>query len=270
MGKRPMFKKNQEHSSEYPKVRIVQWGPRPRKETRSDEQSKGKFVESQQMGFLLHNDGSQAALSIQLEKTELICSPEEKILISSPKVNVGALDDVFLPVRVNKAKPPLGNYNFIGALARYCDRTHEGELTWFYTLELPICLTYHDWQGSQYRVKSNLTFKRLRPTGIISFDVESIEPLNSNASRDKSLRGFAGLKDKEISSYIAGAPLTVRQRDCAHLRYGYDLTITEIAERLEISRATVQEHLAAATKKIQNSQDNTKSARRIRVTTLTE
>jgi DNA-binding CsgD family transcriptional regulator len=82
--------------------------------------------------------------------------------------------------------------------------------------------------------------------------------------RESSKKGFAGLEDLERNPYIEAAPLTDRQKDCAHLKWSYGLTDTQIAQRLGISRATVQEHLDAAKKKIGHSQQNAKRSRGIK------
>jgi biotin operon repressor len=80
-------------------------------------------------------------------------------------------------------------------------------------------------------------------------------------------KGLPKLEEMDISAYLDGAPLTERQKDCALLKWGYRLSDTDIAQRLGISRATVQEHLEAARKKIGYTQENAKRGRGIKSTT---
>jgi DNA-binding CsgD family transcriptional regulator len=60
-------------------------------------------------------------------------------------------------------------------------------------------------------------------------------------------------KKTDLSNYFDQAKLTDRQRDCASFKHEYGLTVTEIAERLGVSRKTVDEHLTAAERRIQSS-----------------
>jgi DNA-binding CsgD family transcriptional regulator len=72
-------------------------------------------------------------------------------------------------------------------------------------------------------------------------------------------------RQTDLSQYMDGARLTERQRDCFSLRLEYGLTITAIAERLEINRKTVDEHIEAAKRKIditrKQDRDDAKKAR---------
>lgn len=60
-------------------------------------------------------------------------------------------------------------------------------------------------------------------------------------------------KKTNLSNYFDQAGLTDRQHECASLKHEYGLTVTEIAERLGLSRKTVDEHLAAAEYRIESS-----------------
>jgi predicted DNA binding protein len=60
-------------------------------------------------------------------------------------------------------------------------------------------------------------------------------------------------KKTDLSKYFNQAGLTDRQRECASLRHEYALTVTAIAERLGLSRKTVDEHLVAAERRIESS-----------------
>lgn len=73
-------------------------------------------------------------------------------------------------------------------------------------------------------------------------------------------------KTTDLSKYLEGAGLTDRQRECFSLKFEYELTVSEIASRLGISRKTVDEHIAAAQRRIGWSQINErKKASRARV-----
>ena len=58
-------------------------------------------------------------------------------------------------------------------------------------------------------------------------------------------------KRMDLSDYLDQARLTDRQRECASLRHEYGFTVTAIADRLGVSRPTVDEHLEAAERKIE-------------------
>ena len=70
-------------------------------------------------------------------------------------------------------------------------------------------------------------------------------------------KGFDGLgqKQTDLSQYIDASDLTDRQRDCSSMRWEYRLPLTEIARRLGRNRSTVEEHLAAARKRLQHDQN---------------
>jgi len=57
-------------------------------------------------------------------------------------------------------------------------------------------------------------------------------------------------KCTDLSNYFDQAPLTERQRECMSLRFEYELTLSDIAERLNLNRKTVDEHIAAAERKL--------------------
>lgn len=44
--------------------------------------------------------------------------------------------------------------------------------------------------------------------------------------------------------------MTERQRECMSLKFEYELTVSEIAERLDLNRTTVDEHIVAAERKL--------------------
>jgi hypothetical protein len=56
-------------------------------------------------------------------------------------------------------------------------------------------------------------------------DNSAREP-SDKPGRESSKKGFAGLEDLERNPYIEAAPLTDRQKDCAHLKWSYGLTDT--------------------------------------------
>lgn len=58
-------------------------------------------------------------------------------------------------------------------------------------------------------------------------------------------------KQTDLSNYFDQAQLTERQRECASLKLEYGMTVTDIADRLGITRKTVDEHLEAAERKIE-------------------
>jgi DNA-binding CsgD family transcriptional regulator len=65
-------------------------------------------------------------------------------------------------------------------------------------------------------------------------------------------------KKQDLSVYFDRAPLTERQRECLSLRLEYGLTVSQIAERLGITRKVVDEHIEAATRKLDNARVNDK------------
>jgi DNA-binding CsgD family transcriptional regulator len=60
-------------------------------------------------------------------------------------------------------------------------------------------------------------------------------------------------KQTDLSRYLEETELTDRQRECFSLKFEYGLTVTAIAERLQIARATVDEHIDAAERRLQLS-----------------
>lgn len=77
-------------------------------------------------------------------------------------------------------------------------------------------------------------------------------------------RDFEGLSEKQVSLYIADAPLTDMQSKCARLKWDYCLGDSEIARRLGRSRATIKEHLEAARKKMDNLRSSARRIKRIK------
>jgi DNA-binding CsgD family transcriptional regulator len=65
-------------------------------------------------------------------------------------------------------------------------------------------------------------------------------------------------KTADLSKYIDGAGLTDRQRECFSLKFEYGLRVSAIVKRLGLSRKTVDEHIAAAKRRIGWSQINEK------------
>ncbi len=202
-----MSQNTAEHSKAFPKVRILRWGQIPR--TR-DLLNKSEFVESLQKGFFLHNDGTEAALSVQLEKLELACGPEQSISIISEQISIKAGEEVFMPVFIEKPKRALNRYDLVGTLAKHFDSTYGNDATWPLEMEIPVYYTYGDWLGTSYRINSNLIFRRLRPIGIVRFEIKSAEyqgtsnkwlPLSSPSEHPRS-RNY--LMSKRVLNIIGG------------------------------------------------------------------
>jgi DNA-directed RNA polymerase specialized sigma24 family protein len=68
-------------------------------------------------------------------------------------------------------------------------------------------------------------------------------------------------KVRDLSQYLDQAQLTERQRDCISFKLEYGLTTTAIAQHLGLSRKTIDEHVAAAKRRLQLSQLKDKSRR---------
>ena len=64
----------------FPKVRIDRWGTNPNANNSLDN---SEFVKNLKKGFWLHNDGTETALSVQLDAFELVCGPATTICILS-------------------------------------------------------------------------------------------------------------------------------------------------------------------------------------------
>lgn len=58
-------------------------------------------------------------------------------------------------------------------------------------------------------------------------------------------------KKADFSQYILAAGLTEKQRECFSLRSEHGLTIRAIARKLHLHHSTVEQHIRAATRKIQ-------------------
>jgi DNA-binding CsgD family transcriptional regulator len=61
-------------------------------------------------------------------------------------------------------------------------------------------------------------------------------------------------KKSDMSNYFDAAKLTDKQRECISLRFEHEWPVAKIARRLSITRKTVDEHIAAAKKKINLAQ----------------
>jgi DNA-binding NarL/FixJ family response regulator len=70
-----------------------------------------------------------------------------------------------------------------------------------------------------------------------------------------------GAKKQDLSDYIDGARLTEKQQECFSLRMEYGLPVAEVARRQGITRKTVDEHITAASNKINQKMANDKHAR---------
>jgi DNA-binding CsgD family transcriptional regulator len=68
-------------------------------------------------------------------------------------------------------------------------------------------------------------------------------------------------KQTDLSNYFDQAQLTERQRECASLKLEYGMTVTDIADRLGITRKTVDEHLEAAERKIEIARARERAAK---------
>jgi predicted DNA-binding protein (UPF0251 family) len=70
-----------------------------------------------------------------------------------------------------------------------------------------------------------------------------------------------GPKKQDLSKYLDSAELTARQLECISLRLEYGIKKSEIARYLGIDRKTLDEHLAAAERKIQINAAKQRTAR---------
>jgi DNA-binding CsgD family transcriptional regulator len=67
-------------------------------------------------------------------------------------------------------------------------------------------------------------------------------------------------KKTDLARYLDEARLTERQRECISLKLEYGLGVTAIAERLGISRKTVDEHIEAAERNLSAARDREKNS----------
>lgn len=70
------------------------------------------------------------------------------------------------------------------------------------------------------------------------------------------------VKKMDFGRWMDGAALTPKQRECFSLKMEYQLSVSEISRRLEISRPVVDKHIAAATQKIDRARANDSTARK--------
>jgi DNA-binding CsgD family transcriptional regulator len=71
-------------------------------------------------------------------------------------------------------------------------------------------------------------------------------------------------KVRDLSRWFDDAKLTDRQRECISLRLEYRLPVAKIARRLGVSRPVVDEHLEAASRKIDQRRMNEKHSNKVR------
>jgi DNA-binding CsgD family transcriptional regulator len=79
------------------------------------------------------------------------------------------------------------------------------------------------------------------------------ESPSSKASEGRKTGGSERPKKQDLSRYLDIAGLTDKQYQCASLRWEYSLSVSEIARKLRISRATVSQHIAYAQRKMRSS-----------------
>lgn len=78
---------------------------------------------------------------------------------------------------------------------------------------------------------------------------------NSSSRRPKGTEGLVK-KKSDLSKYMDG--LTEKQQLAFSLKYEYELGLTEIASRMRINHKTADEHIKAASKKIQEARSGEK------------
>lgn len=83
-----------------------------------------------------------------------------------------------------------------------------------------------------------------------------------SASSGRDMKPKLPPKQQDLSNYFDRVPLTERQRECLSLRIEYALTVTQIADRLGITRKVVDEHIEAAKRKLENARVNDKGRAR--------
>lgn len=108
-----------------------------------------------------------------------------------------------------------------------------------------------------------LTVENKSHEGQLSVDVTSPNPNATSSSvtpsrqttTERSQSSHADkpklpAKTTDLPEYMDGAGLTDRKRECFSLKFEYGLRVSEIVSRLRISRKTVDEHIAAAERRI--------------------
>jgi DNA-binding CsgD family transcriptional regulator len=86
---------------------------------------------------------------------------------------------------------------------------------------------------------------------------------NAQAARGKArVNSPLPVKKMDFGRWMDGAALTPKQRECFSLKMEYQLSVSEISRRLEISRPVVDKHIAAATQKIDRARANDSTARK--------
>jgi hypothetical protein len=106
------------------------------------------------------------------------------------------------------------------------------------------------------------------PVTLISTDrIEIIGGAGSDRlteSKGSKRKGADALPPKkhDMSNFLDGAKLTDAQREVAILAWEYELSVSEIARRLGKHRASIEERLSAAQKKVNEAQSSQKHAMR--------
>ena len=118
------------------------------------------------------------------------------------------------------------------ALARACEACHrvrdpEASEAWFYRILTNVCL-----RALRRRRLRQLFFGRAKIVAEISATPDDTRA-DRNLARQREITALLGAMDS----------LPVKQRTALLLRYGHDLSITEIAGMLGVKPATVKTHL---------------------------
>lgn len=83
----------------------------------------------------------------------------------------------------------------------------------------------------------------------------------SKESKQK-ISGELPPRKQDLSNYFDSAKLTEKQRTVLSLKYEYELGVSAIAQRLKLNRKTVDEHIDAAEKKLQQASSKYQRARK--------
>jgi DNA-binding CsgD family transcriptional regulator len=130
--------------------------------------------------------------------------------------------------------------------------SEKGTILWEYVKRHPDCASRSKWFEATLKLTPHLQASRfVSARG------------RSDAGGKRRGLGMSSLprRKRDFSRYLDATDMTEKQRNCASLRWEYELTTSEIARRFEIDRATVRQHIALAQRKINKSQALQKSVR---------
>jgi DNA-binding CsgD family transcriptional regulator len=132
-----------------------------------------------------------------------------------------------------------------------------------YTETREMLIDYWDLSQLATRLRTFVGATMHASNGLNSDPSLTMTKENSQAARGNAkVNAPLPPRKMDFGRWMDEADLTERQRDCFSLRFEYELSVSEISRRLGISRPSVDKHIAAAHRRINQVRTNDSSMRK--------